>query len=345
MVVSFVQLRRCLFLTIVLACLVPAMALARQATTALVVGEGLAKADIEKLVSEDGELQRPDAKIKLVDGQPRFDDDIVKALLAREDLLDQSYLAMKSFARNEKAVLVIKIYDEDGGNPLIYDRKTYAVTESVAEFVAQGRANHLFAVSFKGSAGIDTMKQVIVECKKKEIAPERFFEPSKWICRKCYRELPGSFIMALMQPDMQIMGGGSAAAREQFVKDKQCPRCQSDEFCLIALRQPTADDAKVTAADLEAIRAYYKHLADLWWPTHPGSGICDSCNETVAHGEGYIVGSLTNGMLRANRLVCNECIKRYQSDEALKGLQKDPNYMGTGLLEKARAYAKEQKEK
>ena len=149
------------------------------------------------------------------------------------------------------------------------------------------------------------------------------------LCAGCQVEYPGSFRLALQDPNMfgggmVVMGG--APGRESFGKTGRCPKCGNPESFLIYQYEAPSN---VTSEDVEAIRDYWRDLATAWWTSQSRSqAICDYCNGDIAAGQGYLSGS---------SLICDDCVAKGLMAEGLEKLRQDQDYYGGGLLLKARA--------
>jgi hypothetical protein len=119
---------------------------------------------------------------------------------------------------------------------------------------------------------------------------------------------------------------------------EKCPKCGSDQILFLYHCESLITD--VTETDIKNIRQYYKYLATLWWNTKTESKKCDSCMKSLKNGEGYVFGIIEGKNLRSDRLLCEECTSKELNDpDLLRKLKDYPDYMGKGLIQKAREYA------
>lgn len=151
------------------------------------------------------------------------------------------------------------------------------------------------------------------------------------LCAGCKKQFPGSFTLRLVAPD--VFSGavvmGASAVGEQFAQSLRCPGCGSAEAFFV-FDTPAADD--ISARDLNVLRAFWRHRAQEWWPAQARSqAICDSCNSSVARPEGFLVGS---------SLYCPACCDNTLGPNALSKLKQNPDYFGSGELQRARAFAR-----
>lgn len=224
-----------------------------------------------------------------------------------------------------------------GDAALVYDGKRYAIVAKPADFVAAALGGRYAALGFTFDQYIEKAKGLMDAATAAGASPGNVFSPSVCICQKCGNDLPSSYVMAaLMGGGSNIVGSRSPAELQAFVTSNKCPVCGGTAYCFISI--PTSAEG-VTAADVRNIKTYFKYLATIWWGSNSGWKICDRCNASIAQGEGYIYGSIENGYLRASRLYCEDCMNSTVGDpELLANLQRNPNYMGAGLIDKVREY-------
>ncbi len=95
--------------------------------------------------------------------------------------------------------------------------------------------------------------------------------------------------------------------------------------------EEVVSEGRVTAGDLDAIAGYWSSEARLWWARQSrDEAICDICNSPIQKNAGYLSGA---------KLICSRCSDRWLGEGALEKLILDPNYFGTGVLQKARDFA------
>ena len=152
---------------------------------------------------------------------------------------------------------------------------------------------------------------------------------ARLVCSGCKWEFPGSYSLSLMDPKM--FGGkfiGATPGYQEFSLTGRCPRCGSRQSLYIYDNPPTEE---ITQSDVNAIREYWRHLAQQWWKTESRTeGICDSCNALVPRDAGYLCGSW---------LLCEKCCNGRLGPSVLEQLRQNPDYFGAGLLRKARHFA------
>jgi hypothetical protein len=149
------------------------------------------------------------------------------------------------------------------------------------------------------------------------------------LCAGCKQQFPGSFTLRLVAPE--VFSGavvmGASAAGEQFAKTLRCPACGSSEALFVS-DAPAAE--AITPKDLEALRAYWRHRAQEWWAAQGRSdAVCDSCNSSISRPDGFLV---------ASSLYCPACCDDTLGPGALEKLRQDPNYFGSGELQRARSF-------
>ena len=156
----------------------------------------------------------------------------------------------------------------------------------------------------------------------------RAVSSARLICSGCNMEFPGSYTLSLMDPGMfgaRVLG--ATPGYQEFGQTGRCPRCGSEQSFYV-YDNPSAEE--ITQSDLDAIREYWRHLAQQWWKT--GSrieAICDRCNSPVPRDAGYLSGS---------SLYCEECCNKSLGSDALEHLRGNPDYFGSGVLRKARHF-------
>jgi hypothetical protein len=112
-------------------------------------------------------------------------------------------------------------------------------------------------------------------------------------------------------------------------------------------------DAKSFSRDESAknLKAYFRYLANLWWPNRnprdttsshsetPGARICDSCYNDVLYSDGYIYGYYASGNLVAYRLWCEKCINERLGRYKENGLTSEGGYFESEDVRRANDYA------
>lgn len=105
-----------------------------------------------------------------------------------------------------------------------------------------------------------------------------------------------------------------------------------------------ADVENVSKTDILNIKRYYKYLAAIWWRDKPEVKKCDDCMCALRVEDGYIFGIIEGKTLQAYRLYCEKCLNKMTEDPGLvEKLTKNPNYLGSGLIQKAREFAEHNK--
>lgn len=204
------------------------------------------------------------------------------------------------------------------------DRSRLPLYHTLNEFVAAVAARRAAVLRLRLADYADTYQE-FVGFAGTSAAP-------RLLCAGCKKQFPGSFTLRLVAPE--VFSGavviGASAAGEQFARSLRCPGCGSAE-ALFVYDTPAAEE--ITAKDLDALRAYWRHRAQQWWPAQAGrtEAICDSCNSSVARPEGFLVGS---------SLYCAACCDNTLGGDALARLQKNPDYFGSGELQRARSFAR-----
>jgi len=145
-------------------------------------------------------------------------------------------------------------------------------------------------------------------------------------CGSCGVAYKSSVLMSLITPYENVS-----------TLDK-CPKCGSDQILFLYRFDSSVKD--ISETDMKSIRMYYKYLANLWWDTKTEAKKCDSCMTPLKNGEGYIFGIIEGKNLQSDRLLCENCTSKILDDpDLLRKLKEYPDYMGKGLIKKAREYA------
>jgi len=151
---------------------------------------------------------------------------------------------------------------------------------------------------------------------------------ARLVCSGCKWEFPGSYTLSLMDPKM--FGGkfiGATPSYQEFGLTGRCPRCGSRQSFYV-YDNPSGEE--ITQSDVDAIRGYWRHLAQQWWKTESRTeGICDRCCSPISRDAGYLDGSY---------LLCEKCCNKSLGSDALEHLRQNPDYFGAGLLRKARHF-------
>lgn len=153
--------------------------------------------------------------------------------------------------------------------------------------------------------------------------------PSPLLCAGCLWEFPGSYKMSLQAPEMFADRSviGATPGFDQFGRSGVCPQCGSNEGLLV---YECFLPEQISEADIEAIRRYWRELAQAWRKSQQRSqGICNDCNDDIAQGQGYLFGT---------DLICENCVRKGLLTEGLESLRNNPHYYGSALLRKARPF-------
>lgn len=144
----------------------------------------------------------------------------------------------------------------------------------------------------------------------------------------------GIWIESKITNHKQVLDRSAGGAADGSVgSDLPCNTESEDRIKYVVGSPPSRGDREVSIEDLNAIRAYGRHLAMEWWRNGARQvAACDLCNEPVLRNGGFVVDS---------DLYCESCFDpRSDPDEALKNLRVDPDYYGEGLLKKAKQFAR-----
>lgn len=140
---------------------------------------------------------------------------------------------------------------------------------------------------------------------------------ARLVCFACGTEYRQARLLELRKGRHTQDGGGSAGAGACH----ECGKCES----LYVYDNLAAGN--VTAADIDALRAYWRHRARLWWAQRGSKPEpCFACGEAVLPGHGFS---------RDDRLYCPRCVAR---EDDLAHLRSNPHYFGGGELTRARAF-------
>lgn len=144
-------------------------------------------------------------------------------------------------------------------------------------------------------------------------------------CAGCLWEFPPSHVVSLALPHLSgRIGGYTAPGYAEFGRSAACSQCGTDDALLV---YEVFSPDQITAADVEAIREYWRQNANTWWSDEEQTeALCDLCNNQITHGRGYISGS---------NLMCEQCVGRAMAD-GLQSLRENPHCFGTALLRKVR---------
>jgi hypothetical protein len=165
-------------------------------------------------------------------------------------------------------------------------------------------------------------------------ASEKFAEQYGWdspitrnvfkgllICRKCDVEFTEAF-------KFKLSGAAQAFGAGLSPKEIKCPNCGGRQAYMV---YDNIHGETITEADLDAIREFERYLAKEWWKrTGREGGVCDRCCfRDIPKGGGYLCGS---------NMLCEDCYNKDRGPNALKELQKNPDYYGNALVRKARHF-------
>jgi len=217
------------------------------------------------------------------------------------------------------------------GKTVEVDGVTFPITSDVDEFCEIAATNRACVML------INTKDYGQIMAKASNYFSQRFGGPSgftravtsaRLICSGCKVEFPGSYTLSLMDPEM--FGArvfGATPGYQEFGQTGRCPGCGSRQSFYV-YDNPSAEE--ITRSDLDAIRKYWRHLAQQWWKTESRTeAICDQCNSPVPRDAGYLSGS---------SLYCENCCDKRLGSDALEHLRGNPDYFGSGVLRKARHF-------
>ncbi|KAM6496599.1 hypothetical protein JOM56_007072 [Amanita muscaria] len=154
------------------------------------------------------------------------------------------------------------------------------------------------------------------------------FKHTSLVCASCGWLFPGSYTLSLVgavNGYTKVVGATPGYA--EFGKTGTCTKCGSEESFLIYQRYKPSS---ISQADVDAIRRYWRHLAQQWWSNNTSSStpLCDACNDYVSQAKTYLIGG---------RLECERCTDKELVD-GLNKLRRDPFYFGDMELQKARSF-------
>ncbi len=214
----------------------------------------------------------------------------------------------------------------------VFDGKSYILVSDSKSFV-EGYKKRIPTMIRCAGSDFKTINQEIMRYSTNEgLDYSKVYSPGKVIYEPNNELLSEAEIYKLLgMGNTFISMGNNPGAKVQDYKN--------DYFLIPTKSSPL----QVNSSDIKNIKKYFKYLASIWWKDKPGDKICDQCNSSISHGEGYINGRIENGYLYANRLYCNECMNKYMNEPGLlQKLQNNPDYCGEGLIEQVKKFAKQQ---
>ncbi len=212
------------------------------------------------------------------------------------------------------------------GGHIRFEGTEFLLVDDVEEFVTAVDGERRIALRFTTreyrAVRLALMKR-LASRHGNESTEYRAFFYAEMVCAGCGWAFPAAYRMSLLEQNF----AGGAAAHAQFARTGRCGRCQSETSLLVYERFEPAD---LDEEDVAAIRRSWREDARTWWANNGrGGGICDSCNDDIAPGDGYFAA-------RAE-LVCGHCVVRRLSG-ALPRLRANPYHLGPGTLRRARAF-------
>jgi len=229
------------------------------------------------------------------------------------------------------AVLTATVFSQN--KTVKWDGTTYQIVTQAKDFLIAYRDSKPAALLFKINDYQKTMFSIRDEAAKLNIDMTQVFSPSV-IVRASTLELYS------MLDAFSLIQGGTVTPNV-------------DAYVFTKVKQVSGNVSRTETAN--NLKAYFKYLADLWWPLRnrydtessysgtPGARICDSCYKDVLYGTGYIYGYYANGNLSAYRLWCNNCMEENLDKYRKNGLSNEGGYFEESDVRRANDYAKERR--
>ena len=217
-----------------------------------------------------------------------------------------------------------------------FDGVSFQVVWTVADFVATTASLDRVALRLRTEQYASHMRGIMrqFDSKYAPSSPEyQAFKYARLICAGCRWQFPGSYTLSLigaLDGHTQVVGATPGYA--EFSRNSTCTKCGNAESFLAYQRH---EPSSISQADVDAIRRYWRHLAEQWWSNNGRStAICDCCNDSVSQAGTYFID---------NNLECERCTDKQLAD-GVNELRRNPFYYGATELQKARAFANLQPE-
>lgn len=208
---------------------------------------------------------------------------------------------------------------------------SFQVVRTVADFVTKTARFDRVALRLRTEHYERHMRDILQQFESKHVpsSPEyQAFKHARLICAGCRWEFPGSYTLSLLGVfNTQTRVVGATPGYVEFGKNKACTKCGNAESFLVYQR---CEPSSISQADVDAIRRYWGHRAELWWSnTDKTTAICDCCNNLISKDGTYLID---------NSLECESCTAKQLAD-GVNQLRRNPFYYGATELQKARSFA------
>ncbi|KIL62619.1 hypothetical protein M378DRAFT_751599 [Amanita muscaria Koide BX008] len=208
---------------------------------------------------------------------------------------------------------------------------SFPVMWTVADFIATTASLDRVALRLRTEQYATHMRDIMRQFGSKYApsSPEyQAFKHTSLVCASCGWLFPGSYTLSLIGAvNGYTTVVGATPGYAEFGKTGTCTKCGSEESFLIYQHYKPPS---ISQADVDAIRRYWRHLAQQWWSNNTSSStpLCDACNDYVSQAKTYLIGG---------RLECERCTDKELVD-GLNKLRRDPFYFGDMELQKARSF-------
>jgi hypothetical protein len=218
----------------------------------------------------------------------------------------------------------------DTPRPLVnYDGVRYKIVTRPRDFLLSYRNSESAAIRFK----INDYQKIVFAIRDEgnalSIDITKAFSPSTIVKARTLEPYSMEEIFTVFQ-------GGSLNPNE-------------DAYLFNSVRPSSENVSRIESVN--NLKAYFRHLAELWWPnlnpydttsSHsetPGARICDWCSNDVLYGDGYIYGYYASGNLVAYRLWCEKCMDQRLETYREDGLTSEGGYFESEDVRRANDYA------
>lgn len=138
------------------------------------------------------------------------------------------------------------------------------------------------------------------------------------VCENCLYDFPFSAQVQAMDSDIA----------------PSCPQCGSKD-ALYVYSNPAAND--ITIQDIRILKAFSRYYAEAWWNKNQWPEVQCTCGKKIIRYKGF--------HLFGSDITCDSCVQKlWGSDDIFfKKMVDDQDWLGTGMIDKAREWSKTHK--
>lgn len=174
------------------------------------------------------------------------------------------------------------------GRTINFDGITYQVVTRPADLIIAFQKQRPAAIIYRINDYMQIGQDIMREAERLNIDVTQVYDPTTLVRADTMQLISRTALLRYIMPEATIVG-----------PDSENQISSNFEVYMFNKARPISNISRQQSAD--NLLVYFKYLAREWWPTlnaqQRNNRICDSCNEGIRYGDGYIYMVISQVML------------------------------------------------